>query len=229
MASTIFLVCLILTNIFITLYIKMILDILQYKVWSNKLTENDTTPIKECLFLVALILYIFTLLMLLYLMIRHSLYYYFVRLIYWKCYVPILIYFILLFSIFLYIFCSKQYKTSKQAKYISKKIESVLCSIQSFEHEIKDIDDDNHLSATERKNLINELNETITLLRQIYAELYRSFDILLVNESIDNIKNVEVSESNIVNLERKIHEFEAYRSLSDVSMELDNLVKKYTK
>lgn len=73
------------------------------------------------------------------------------------------------------------------------------------------------------------IKKTLKLLEQIKKELeiiYTSLDINIVSESF---KNIELESSSIVDIQEEIDKMQAYRSLSEISNELEDLMKKYDK
>ena len=67
----------------------------------------------------------------------------------------------------------------------------------------------------------------IKLLKDIYRELNLSLSMTEMNYVTEHFKDIELSDNNFSEIQKSIDKMKAYRSLSEVSQEMQDLLKKY--
>lgn len=113
------------------------------------------------------------------------------------------------------------YKNLKRQQNIEGKIDLVNRYIEDFNRRIH----------YERISIENKetLKNTLKILEQIKNELEISLTAVDINIISQSFKDVEIQEDSVSDLQKELDKMKAYRSLSDISFELEDLMKKYDK
>ena len=110
---------------------------------------------------------------------------------------------------------------------IKEHMEKVRDFLDRFEREKRSIRDDCRISKEQKEESISILDSYIKLLKDIYGELRISLSMAEMNYATQQFKDIELSETNLESLSKQIDKMKAYRSLGEVSQELQELLKKY--
>lgn len=229
MGITIFCGCSILTLLF-AIPIFILLDkITEYKHDANIYTDEAYNNICNTFGILFVILGIYGFVFILTFLSTFDPYFYLRRLMYYKVYVPIIIYAIVLLGITLKLYFTKSYKNYKRTKKICEKLKFVKNAIKYFSDSIYKLRNNKNINDDMKESMENEFSDLIQSLKMIYSELYRSYDVVVLNNVIGELSDIEINAADYDKLQTQIDKFEAYRSLSDISNELKNLMKKYDK
>lgn len=71
------------------------------------------------------------------------------------------------------------------------------------------------------------INQVLSLLKSIEIELKISYSALDVNVITESFKDIEIESTSLQSLQREVDKIKAYRSLSEISVEIEDLMKKY--
>ena len=113
-------------------------------------------------------------------------------------------------------------KNTMRQKNIEGKISLVNKYIAYFNKELRN-------SSYDNPEKIDSIKNTLKLLEQIKNELeiiYTALDVNIVSESF---KDIELASDSLDEIQKEIDKMQAYRSLSDISNDLEDLMKKYDK
>lgn len=214
---------------FSILHIVDYMKIKQFYVWNKSCSKEEYDGVEET-FIAVVFVYGFILLFVDIISLAIlSPFYFYLRIRYYKVYIPILIFVILNIIYLIKTRRKDDYKNYHRMNSLIQKEYSIKTSIECFRQRICTIRKDNVYTKEQRDEEIASLEEVIEMLEKIYIEISNSKSTILVNDAIDDVKDLEMNVSNIDSLQRKLDEFESYKSLSEISGELKSLMKKYDK
>ena len=110
---------------------------------------------------------------------------------------------------------------------INTQIKEVEKNIEIFENYKKKLQKDSTISSEQKTEGTAIIDSYIKLLKDIYGELNLSLSMTEMNYVTEHFKDIELSDNNFSEIQKSIDKMKAYRSLSEVSQEMQDLLKKY--
>lgn len=110
---------------------------------------------------------------------------------------------------------------------IHTQIKEVEKNIEIFENYKKKLQRDNTISSEQKTEGTTIIDSYIKLLKDIYGELNLSLSMTEMNYVTEQFKDIELNDNNFREIQKSIDKMKAYRSLSEVSQEMQDLLKKY--